>query len=190
ASGAAAPLPDSFAPMVDKLLPAVVTIATTEVQGGADRRSVPQLPRMPRGSPFEQFFRQFGLVPREARPQKLTALGSGFIIDASGVIVTNNHVVENGSDIKVTLQDGTVLPGKLVGHDPASDLAVLKVESDHPLPFVGFGDSDKARVGDWVLAAGNPFGLGGTVTAGIVSARGRSIESGPYDSYLQIDAPI
>lgn len=188
----AAPLPDSFAPLVEKVLPAVVTIATTQVQGGANQRGgVPQMPQLPPGSPFEKFFRDFGMPQQQqVRPQKLTALGSGFIIDPSGVIVTNNHVVENGTDIKVTLQDGTVTQGKLVGHDERTDLAVVKISVGHPLPSVPFGDSDQMKTGDWILAAGNPFGLGGSVTAGIVSARGRNIHSGPYDDFLQIDAPI
>jgi serine protease Do len=194
-SANAAPLPDSFAPLVEKVLPAVVTIATTQVQGGNNntegRRGIPQAPQFPPGSPFEQFFREFGMPQmQQQRPQKLTALGSGFIIDPSGVIVTNNHVVENGTDIKVTLQDGTVLPAKLVGHDERTDLALVKIEAGHPLASVQFGDSDQMRVGDWIVAAGNPFGLGGTVTAGIVSARGRNINAGPYDDFLQIDAPI
>jgi serine protease Do len=191
----AAPLPDSFAPLVEKVLPAVVTIATTQVQGGANQRGgIPQMPQLPPGSPFEKFFRDFGMPQQQqqqqARPQKLTALGSGFIIDPSGVIVTNNHVVENGTDIKVTLQDGTVTQGKLVGRDERTDLAVVKISIGHPLPAVPFGDSDQMKTGDWILAAGNPFGLGGSVTAGIVSARGRNIHAGPYDDFLQIDAPI
>src|SRR6185312_859437 len=187
----AVPLPDSFAPLVEKVLPAVVTIATTQVQGGANQRGgIPQMPQLPPGSPFEKFFRDFGMPQQQMRPQKLTALGSGFIIDPSGVIVTNNHVVENGTDIKVTLQDGTVTQGKLVGRDERTDLAVVKISIGHPLPSVPFGDSDQMKTGDWILAAGNPFGLGGTVTAGIVSARGRNIHAGPYDDFLQIDAAI
>jgi serine protease Do len=188
----AAPLPDSFAPLVEKVLPAVVTIATTQVQGGANQRGgIPQMPQLPPGSPFEKFFRDFGMPQQQQmRPQKLTALGSGFIIDPSGVIVTNNHVVENGTDIKVTLQDGTVTQGKLLGRDERTDLAVVKIAVGHPLPSVPFGDSDQMKTGDWILAAGNPFGLGGSVTAGIVSARGRNIHAGPYDDFLQIDAPI
>jgi len=118
------------------------------------------------------------------------ALGSGFIIDASGYIVTNNHVIEDADKVQVVLDDGKTLDAEVIGTDPRTDLAVLKVDSDSALPAVNFGDSDKVRVGEWVVAIGNPFGLGGTATAGIVSARGRDIQSGPYDDYLQIDAPI
>jgi serine protease Do len=117
-------------------------------------------------------------------------MGSGFIIDAEGYVVTNNHVVEHASNITVTLIDGTQLDAELVGTDPKTDLAVVKVDSDEPLPYARFGDSDQTRVGDWVIAIGNPFGLGGSATTGIVSARGRDIQSGPFDDFLQIDAPI
>jgi serine protease Do len=120
----------------------------------------------------------------------MQSLGSGFIIDDSGIIVTNNHVIEGADEISVTLQDNTTLKATLVGHDERTDIAVLKVKSDKPLPFVTLGDSDGSRVGDWVLAIGNPFGLGGTVTAGIVSARGRDIRQGPYDDFIQTDAAI
>ena len=120
----------------------------------------------------------------------MQSLGSGFIIDPKGVVVTNNHVVEGADEITVTLQDGTTLKAKVVGRDTKTDLAVLKVTTARPLPALAFGDSDKSRVGDWVLAIGNPFGLGGTVTAGIVSARGRDIQQGPYDNFIQTDAPI
>jgi serine protease Do len=124
----------------------------------------------------------------------VTSLGSGFIIDPTGYIVTNNHVVAEGGDvadqISVTLNDGTTLPAKLIGRDEKTDLALLKVTSKRPLPFAKFGDSDTARIGDWVIAIGNPFGLGSTVTAGIVSARNRDIEAGPYDDFIQTDAPI
>src|SRR4051812_17582207 len=149
----AAPLPDSFAPLVEKVLPAVVTISTTQAQ--SNNRGTTQMPQLPPGSPFEKFFREFGmpqLQPQQQQQQRprsgLTALGSGFIIDASGIVVTNNHVVENGTDIKVRMQDGTVLQGKVLGHDERTDLAVLKVEAGKPLPFVQFGDSDQMKVGD------------------------------------------
>jgi serine protease Do len=184
-------LPDTFAPLVEKVKPAVVNISTTATQrpqAGDDEDGGPDVPVLPPGSPFEEFFK--GLRPQQGQPQKSTALGSGFIVDPTGYVVTNNHVIENGTDIKVTLADGTILQAKLIGHDDRTDLAVLKVDAPKPLPYVEFGDSDKARVGDWVLAVGNPFGLGGTVTAGIVSARSRNINAGPYDDFLQIDASI
>src|SRR5262249_32297710 len=136
-----------------------------------------------------ELFRNFK-PNQQARPEKLRALGSGFIVDPAGYVVTNNHVVSNATDISVTLQDGEILKGKLIGRDEKTDLALVKVEPSRPLPFLPFGNSDNAQVGDWVIAVGNPFGLGGSVTAGIVSARGRDIHSGPYDDYLQLDAAI
>ena len=140
--------------------------------------------------PFEFFERFFDGDPRGQMPQRRSeGQGSGFLIDASGYIVTNNHVAGGADEITVTLQDGRKFDATLVGSDPKTDLALIKVEA-HGLPYVAFGDSDKARVGDWVVAIGNPFGLGGTATAGIISARGRDIRSGPYDDYLQLDAPI
>jgi serine protease Do len=195
--------PDSFADLAEKLAPAVVNISSLQaVQAKADR---PDSPAFPPGSPFEQFFHDFmerhgqgqgqghdgGGGDQPDQPSRRgQALGSGFIIDPSGIIVTNNHVIEGADEITVTLHDGTSLKAKLVGHDDRSDVAVLKVTSDKPLPFVPFADSDTARVGDWVLAIGNPFGLGGSVTAGIVSARGRDIRQGPYDDFIQTDAAI
>ena len=154
-------------------------------------QGVPQPFAFPPGSPFEEFFRQFQGPQGQMQPErKVTSLGSGFIIDASGYIVTNNHVIDDARDIEVTLTDGSEYPATLVGTDPKTDLALLKVESKKSLPYVSFGDSDTVRIGDWVMAVGNPFGLGGTVTAGIVSARGRDIHEGPYDDFLQIDAAI
>ncbi|MCQ8279716.1 DegQ family serine endoprotease [Acetobacteraceae bacterium KSS8] len=164
----------------------------------------PQVPTFPPGSPFEKFFRDFMNKHRRAQPgqtpnqksdpeatgRKMQSLGSGFIIDPSGLVVTNNHVIKGADSITVTLQDNTVLKARLLGHDDKTDLALLKIDSPKPLPAVSFGDSDKERVGDWVLAIGNPFGLSGTVTAGIVSSRGRSLDSGPYDDFIQTDAPI
>ncbi|HEX3754524.1 MAG TPA: Do family serine endopeptidase, partial [Rhizomicrobium sp.] len=147
------------------------------------------LPNLPPGSPLEDLFKNF-LGPRSNRPRHVTSLGSGFIIDPSGYIVTNNHVIENSDQITVTLNDGTSLPAKLVGRDLKTDLALLKVSSRKPLPATHFGDSDKARIGDWVIAIGDPFGIGSTVTAGIVSARNRNINAGPYDDFIQTDAPI
>jgi serine protease Do len=138
---------------------------------------------------LEEFFGRFFDSPQQMPQRKVEGQGSGFIVDANGYIVTNNHVVENATKIVVTMHDGRKLDASLVGHDPKTDLAVIKVNATG-LPHVAFGDSDKSRVGDWVLAIGNPFGLGGTATAGIISARARDIQSGPYDDYLQIDAPI
>lgn len=191
----AAGSPESFAPLVDKVKDAVVNISSSGSNVGEDEdadgdQDAPgqQMPALPPGSPLEQLFK--GMRPQQAVPHKATSLGSGFIVDPSGFVVTNNHVVKNGTDIKVTLADGTVLPAKLIGHDERTDLAVLKVEAGKPLTAVVFGSSAKEKVGDWVLAVGNPFGLGGSVTAGIVSASGRDIHAGPYDDFLQIDAAI
>jgi serine protease Do len=187
-------LPGSFADLVERVTPAVVNVST--VQGNADAeqpRGLPGMPEFPPGSPFEEFFKQFQEQQRGARPkqhEKQQALGSGFIIDAAGFVVTNNHVIDGAEEITVTTHDGAKLEAKLVGRDPKTDLALLKVEAGKPLPYLEFGDSDKARVGDWVIAIGNPFGLGGTVTSGIVSARGRDIQAGPYDDFLQLDASI
>ncbi len=182
-------LPGSFAPLIERVKPAVVNIATTELGNSANQRELPQIPSFPPDSPLRDFFQLFG-VPSTPQLGPLTALGSGFIIDPSGFIVTNNHVIRNGTRIAVTLQDGTTLEAKAVGHDDLTDLALLRVSADHPLPHVEWGDSGKAAVGDWVVCVGNPFGLGGTVTAGILSARGRNIRQDPYDEFLQIDAPI
>jgi len=203
----AAPPPEGFADLVDKVKPAVVNIATTLKSDGEGRvrgRQQFQIPPELRGTPFEDFLRRFfnqrGGNDEEGNndddsgsgsgPGRAMALGSGFIIDPSGYVVTNNHVIQNASKIQVTLSDGRKLDAHLVGRDDKTDIAVLKVETKETLPYVSWGNSDKARVGDWVLAVGNPFGLGGTVTAGIISARGRDIQSGPFDDYLQIDAPI
>jgi serine protease Do len=192
--------PDGFADLAAKLLPAVVNIASTQdieaKNGPGSNQGGPEMPVFPPGSPFEQFFHDF---LNRARPgqhgeprveRKTQSLGSGFIIDPSGLIVTNNHVIEGADEVSVTLQDNTVLKAKIVGRDETGDLALLKVNASHPLPTVEFGDSDTARVGDWVIAIGNPFGLGGTVTAGIVSARSRDIRQGPYDDFIQTDAAI
>ena len=189
----AAPPPESFADLAAKVSPAVVNISSTHVQSQQDGQGPGQLPfDVPEGSPFEHFFKPFLDQQREQnkRPRKVTSLGSGFIIDASGYVVTNNHVVDGAKDIEVTLTDGSEYPAEVIGTDAKTDLALLKVEAKTPLPYVSFGDSDKMRIGDWVMAVGNPFGLGGTVTAGIVSARGRDIHEGPYDDFLQIDAAI
>lgn len=147
--------------------------------------------QLPPGSPFEQFFHDYmDKQKNSTHKHKATALGSGFIIDPNGYIVTNNHVIEDADEITVILQDDTNLTATLVGRDKKTDLALLKVVTKKPLPAVAWGDSDKARVGDWIIAIGDPYGLGGTVTAGIISARSRDINSGPYDEYLQTDAPI
>ncbi len=182
--------PESFADLAQKLLPSVVNISSTAVVGrGRSGQGV--LPQLPEGSPFEDFFRDFFDRSQPQQPQRRsTSLGSGFIIDAAGVIVTNNHVIQDADEITVTLHDNRTLKAEVVGRDPKTDLAVLKVESAQDLPAVRFGDSDAIWVGDWVVAIGNPFGLGGTVTAGIVSARGRNINSGPYDDFIQTDASI
>ncbi|MEZ5831156.1 MAG: DegQ family serine endoprotease [Dongiaceae bacterium] len=186
----AGPVPDSFADLAAKVSPAVVNVSSTHVMQGQQGQGVGPMPfDFPQGSPFEQFFKQFQDRQKE-HPRKVTSLGSGFIIDTDGYIVTNNHVIDSAKDIQVTLTDGTEYPAKLIGNDPKTDLALLKVDAKKSLPYVSFGDSDKMRIGDWVMAVGNPFGLGGTVTAGIVSARGRDIHEGPYDDFLQIDAAI
>ncbi|CAO3421099.1 DegQ family serine endoprotease [Azospirillum endophyticum] len=197
--------PASFADLAAKVSPAVVNIAATqEAKAEPKAQRGPGVPGFPPGSPFEEFFRQFqDQMNRNGGPNggdqddqdqgprgKTGALGSGFIIDPAGYVVTNNHVIDGASEITVTLQDGTAMPAKLIGRDAKTDLALLKVKSDKPLPAVDWADSDKTRVGDWVMAVGNPFGLGGTVTKGIVSARGRDIHSGPYDDYFQLDAAI
>ena len=186
----AKPAPASFADLAKKLLPAVVNISTSQV---IKREAPPsQRPQLPPGSPFEQFFKEFfdRQQQRSAPNRRTTSLGSGFIIDPSGVIVTNNHVIEGADEISVILQNGTRLKAKVVGRDSKTDLAVLQVKSKKKLSFVRFGNSDKSRVGDWVVAIGNPFGLGGTVTAGIISARARNINAGPYDDFIQSDASI
>ena len=185
-AGRAADRPDSFADLAERLSPAVVNISTTMVVRNNDR---PQLPQFPEGSPFEDFFREF--EDRGERSRRAQSLGSGFIIDAAGIVVTNNHVIENADEISVILANDESFDAEVIGRDAKTDIAVLKIDpGDTSLTAVSFGDSDSLRVGDWVMAIGNPFGLGGTVTAGIVSARGRDIGSGPYDDYIQTDASI
>lgn len=176
--------PVSFSPLVKQVLPAVVNIAVTEEVSGSDAAA--QLPPELRNTPLgRQFLDRFG-----HRRQQVMGAGSGFVVDPSGIIVTNNHVVGHASKIVVSLEDGTELPARVIGVDELTDTAVIKVNTPHPLPAVPFGDSRRLEVGDWILAAGNPFGLGGSVTAGIVSARGRDIGAGPFDDFLQLDAPI
>jgi len=193
--------PESLADLAAQVTDAVVNIsASTTVEARAGRAG----PQLPPGTPFEDLFEEFfnrrggrggggggeGEAPRPQR--KSNSLGSGFIIDASGIVVTNNHVIGDANDIQVILSDGTKLKAEIVGKDSKIDLAVLRVKptAERPLKAVPFGNSDTMRPGDWVIAIGNPFGLGGSVSAGIVSARGRNIESGPYDNYIQTDAAI
>ncbi len=186
--------PTGFADLAERQVDAVVFISTTQAAPQAGARGQ-EAPEFPQGSPFEEFFREFRNRQRDQQsPQQqqrpTAALGSGFIVDPAGFVVTNGHVVSEADEISVTLHDGTKLPAKVVGVDTPTDIALLKVESRKPLIASAWGDSDKTRIGDWVVAIGNPFGLGGTVTAGILSARARDIQQGPYDDYLQTDASI
>ncbi|MCB1366407.1 MAG: Do family serine endopeptidase [Rhodobacteraceae bacterium] len=177
---------ESFADLAEKVSPAVVNIttSTTVTASGAPRLQVPE------GSPFEDLFRDFqDRQPGQGGPRRASALGSGFIISEDGYIVTNNHVIEDADDVMVELYSGGELRAKVIGTDPKTDIALLKVETDEPLPFVRFGDSDIARVGDWVLAVGNPLGQGFSVSAGIISARNRALR-GTYDDFIQTDAAI
>jgi len=196
----AAPSMPSFADVVDRVKPAVVSVRV-KVNTVADRTDDQDaesfgLPDLPPGSPMERFFRRFrngedgpGFEFRQGQRRKAEAQGSGFFISADGYVVTNNHVVDHASEVQVTMDDGRTLAAKVVGTDPKTDLAVLKVTEGGSFPYVPFA-AKAPRVGDWVVAIGNPFGLGGSVTAGIVSARGRDIGAGPYDDFLQIDAPV
>jgi serine protease Do len=183
--------PSDLADLVDSVAEAVVNISATQT---IEEKGVEGMPDLPKGTPFddmfEQFFKNHGMNGAPQRSRKSSSLGSGFVIDPSGIVITNNHVVGDANDIVVIFTDGRKLKAKVIGKDPKVDVAVLKVESDKPLKTVKFGDSDKARVGDGVMAVGNPFGLGETVTAGILSARNRNIDSGPYDDFLQTDASI
>jgi len=183
--------PENIADVAEQVIDAVVNISTSQK---VDAR-LGNLPDLPPGSPMEEFFDEFfknrrGQGDQDHLPRRINSLGSGFIIDPSGLVVTNNHVIADADEINVILNDGTKLPAEIVGRDTKSDLALLRVHSDKPLKAVKFGDSDKLRLGEWVIAIGNPFSLGGTVTAGIVSARHRDINSGPYDNYIQTDAAI
>ena len=189
ASPALAAGPESVADLAAGLLDAVVNISTSQTIAGS--KGVP-VPKLPEGSPFQDFFDQFfnQKGDQDNQPRRVQSLGSGFVIDASGLIVTNNHVIEGADEIVANFSDGSKAKAKLLGKDEKSDIALLKVEVQKPLVFVKFGDSDVLRVGDWVMAIGNPFGLGGTVTVGIVSARNRDINSGPYDNFIQTDAAI
>lgn len=189
-SAAARGAPESFADLAEKISPAVVNIttSTTVARNTAPRGVVPE------GSPFEDFFREFqdrnlGGDGGNDRPRRSSALGSGFVISEDGFVVTNNHVIEGADEILIEFFEGMELPAKVIGTDPNTDIALLKVETDKPLSFVSFGDSDVSRVGDWVMAMGNPLGQGFSVSAGIVSARNRAL-SGSYDDYIQTDAAI
>jgi serine protease Do len=197
----------SLAPLVKKVIPAVVNVSAEEKGDAAqpedesdnsDENVAPDKPSQKFGqnSPFDELLRKFfeqqmpGFNGQQPRSQDRVALGSGFIIDPQGYVVTNNHVVAGSEKVTVIFQDDSKHPAEVIGRDTKTDLALLKIKTDKPLPYVTWGDSNAAQVGDWVLAVGNPFGLGGTVSSGIISARGRDIHSGPYDDYLQLDAAI
>jgi serine protease Do len=213
ASPAAARGPDNIADVAEAVIDAVVNISTSQTvtaggpsgpgRTGPESRPGPQGPegrqgQLPPGSPFEEFFDEFFKNRRgqgdpkggDRSPRRVNSLGSGFVIDAEGIVVTNNHVIADADEITVIFNDGSKLKAELIGKDSKTDLAVLKVKPDKPLKAVKFGNSEKLRLGEWVIAIGNPFSLGGTVTAGIVSARNRDINSGPYDNYIQTDAAI
>src|SRR5262245_1021441 len=197
---AAARGPEGIADAAEQVIDAVVNVSTkqsVDLRNGA-------MPQLPPGSPFEEFFEEFfknrrgqpgqngqnGQNNQTPTPRRVNSLGSGFIVDPSGLVVTNNHVIADADEVNVILNDGSTLKAEVVGRDQRTDLALLKVKPIKPLKAVKFGDSDKLRLGEWVIAIGNPFSLGGTVTAGIVSARNRDIQSGPYDNYIQTDAAI
>ena len=176
-------VPASFADLAERLMPSVVNISTTQT---IVTNSNPFPFQFPPGSPFEDMFKEFG----EPRERKSSALGSGFIIDEKGIVVTNNHVIQDAEDIIVRVNGDKEFKAKVIGADPLSDIAVLQLETNEKFTPVAFGNSDKARIGDWVIAIGNPFGLGGTVTSGIISARNRSIGLSRYEDYIQTDASI
>jgi serine protease Do len=182
--------PDGFADLAEKVTPAVVNISATQV---VEDKKV-DMPKLPPGSQlddmFEEFLKRHRQQNGDGRPHRSSSLGSGFVIDAGGIVVTNNHVIDGANEIEVIFTDGTKLKAELIGRDAKVDVAVLRVKPAKPLAAVKFADSDKSRVGDWVMAVGNPFALGGTVTAGIISATRRNIDSGPYDNYIQTDAAI
>jgi serine protease Do len=196
AAPAAARGPDGIADVAEKVINAVVNISTSQTVDNHNNAT----PQLPPGSPFEEFFDEFFKnrrnnqqgenQNRQNAPHRVNSLGSGFIIDSSGIVVTNNHVIADADEVTVILNDGTRLKAEILGRDTKVDLALLRVKPEKPLTAVSFGDSEKLRLGEWVVAIGNPFSLGGTVTAGIVSARNRDINSGPYDNYIQTDAAI
>jgi serine protease Do len=183
--------PEGIADVAEQVIGAVVNISTKQSVDISSNA----MPQLPPGSPFEEFFEEFfkkrrGRQGATPTPRSVNSLGSGFIIDPSGLVVTNNHVIAEADEVSVILNDGTTLKAEIIGRDTKTDLALLQVKPEKPLKAVTFGDSDKLRLGEWVIAIGNPFSLGGTVTAGIVSARNRDIQSGPYDNYIQTDASI
>ncbi|MFN9323663.1 MAG: DegQ family serine endoprotease [Holosporales bacterium] len=189
-SAQALPPSTGFADTVEGVLPAVVNISTTQTVRQAPRFRPQDLPQFPPGSPFEEFFRQYFEGMENAAPRKATSLGSGFIIDTDGIIVTNNHVIDGADEITVIFANKNEYKAELIGRDERTDVALLRIKAKEKLTALRWGNSDKARVGDWVLAIGNPFGLGGTVTQGIISARARDINAGPYDDFIQVDAAI
>ncbi|MEO1291441.1 MAG: DegQ family serine endoprotease [Pseudomonadota bacterium] len=182
--------PASFADLAERLSPAVVNISTSQTVTRPNRRR----PELPPG--LDELFRDFfdqrrgGPGAPPSGPRKVQSLGSGFVIDPAGLVVTNNHVIEDADEISINFPDGESHPAELIGRDPKTDIALLRIQSDRTFPSVSFANSDSARVGDWVLAIGNPFGLGGSVSAGIISARNRDISAGPYDDFIQTDAAI
>ena len=181
-------VPESFADLVEQLSPAVVSIASTTI---VENNNQNQIPQFPEGSPFDDFFKEYFDRDQRRSQRPMTGLGSGFIISEDGIVVTNNHVIEGADEITVILNDETEFTAELLGRDPKADIAVLKIDpKNKKLTYVGWGDSDKMRVGDWSIAIGNPLGLGGTVTAGIISAISRDLGSGPYVKFLQTDASI
>ena len=186
--------PATFADVIDAVKPAVVNISVTSTMAHHPFAGPTPGNPLPPDVPFEEFLRRFferqSFQKSQGGAPAIRGMGSGFIVDEGGYVVTNHHVIERAEKIQVILNDGERYDAELVGSDPKTDLAVLKIEADEPLPFARFGDSDSTRIGDWVIAIGNPFGLGGTATTGIVSARGRDIQSGPFDDFLQVDAPI
>jgi serine protease Do len=194
--------PASVADVAEKVLDAVVNISTSQSVGGGQAVQPPR-PNPPRGpqqqpdgqgSPFEDFFEEFfkrrGEDNNSNRPRRVSSLGSGFVVDPQGIIITNNHVIADADEVFANFNDGSKLKAEIVGRDPKTDLAVLRVKPEKPLKSVEFGDSDRIRIGDWVMAIGNPFGLGGSLSVGVVSARNRDINAGPYDNFIQTDAAI
>ncbi len=187
-------VPSGFSTLIQSVKPAVVNITVEAERGNKHNPAMPDLP-VPGNPHFKDFLERYfkkapGHGDKSEREFNVRGVGSGFIVSEDGFIVTNSHVIDNAARIQVVLNDGRRLPAKVHGRDPKTDLALLKIDADESLPYVVFGNSDTAQTGDWVVAIGNPFGLGGTATTGIISARGRDINSGPYDDYLQIDAPI